>query len=278
MNSVRKQYCEFLNTEHGASAYNAFKRYLYGDQDSLIQVLNNDVLQDLGVLRNEQLDVCDIGGGDGKRISHILSFLNSKFGVRFELDLIEQSKVLIDRFEPSLIQSFCHTTKINELFEDVVLAKQFDLIFLVHSIFALNNGATIQKIFSLKSPNGRIIVLSNAPDSFLAGLKSIADGNYPDKRYEIDNLKDSLTNLGIDFFIRHSQTKWAIKRLGYDKFASVLLEWITLGQYQSFSKDKKHKLIDYLERNSDESGGRYFFSEKEEILVIPSACSAELEN
>lgn len=270
MNSIRKKYCEFLDTQNGVKVYQSFKKYLYGENDSLIQVLNNEVLQNLKMLEKEELHICDIGGGDGRRIKQILNFLSEKFQLRFKLDFIEQSKVLIDNFNTLSIENYCETRKIHKLFEETKLSQQYDIIFLVHSIFALDNGKAIGKILSLRKEDGKIVVLSNSPDSFLARLKCITDENYQDKRYEIDDFRNSLKRFGVKFFTKNSQTKWAIPKKDFANFTSILLEWITLGEYDFYSLDKKKAILEYLECNRTESVSRFFFNEKEEILIIPS--------
>src|SRR6266446_3786641 len=54
-------------------------------RDQNIFTLNNVVSQQLPIISTDVLNVCDIGGGDGKRIKKILEFLHEKFALRFNL-------------------------------------------------------------------------------------------------------------------------------------------------------------------------------------------------
>jgi hypothetical protein len=271
MKSIKEQYRSFLNTENGGRTYNTFKRILYSEEDSLVQILDNDVLQDLPLVRKDLLTVCDIGGGDGNRIIHILKYLHGKFHIRFQLDFVEQSQPYIDAFDASSIDGFTETGLFHGLFEKVELPKKYDLVFLIHSIFAFEKGNAIGKALSLPNQDGKIIIVSNAPTSFLAGLKSLIDDAYDDRRYEIDGVCDDLNNRGIDYRNVRFQTKWAIDRESYDQDISTILEWLSLGTFRSFCSEKKNLAFDYIEMNTIESNGRVFFSEDEVIVIAPGS-------
>src|SRR5215470_5734275 len=124
MKSIRKTYCQFLNTDIGAKTYNKFKDILYTEEDSLVQTLNNHILQNLPVLQRPILNVCDIGGGDGKRVTLILQYLHAKFQERFSLDFIEQSGLYVKAFDPTVLSSFCEPRKHHALFESVLLPER----------------------------------------------------------------------------------------------------------------------------------------------------------
>ena len=74
--SIKSAYRQFLDTQRGAQTYDEFKRILYGNEDSLVQTLNNIVLQKLPAISRDEVAVCDIGGGNGKRIKRTLAFLH----------------------------------------------------------------------------------------------------------------------------------------------------------------------------------------------------------
>jgi|SRR6267143_5937024 len=269
MQSIKEAYRKFLNTDYGAQLYNSFKDILYGGEDSLVQILNNNVLQNLPLVQKESLEVCDIGGGDGKRISHILRFLHSKFDLRFRLDFIEQSKQYVDAFDTGPLDSFCETTRFHALFEDVALQSHYDLVFLIQSIFAFENRNAVDKVLSLPHSDGAIIVVSNAPHSFLGSLKLLVDEGYGDNRYEIDHLERGLEKRDVSFSKFEFKTKWTIDKSRYDREIGTLLEWISLGTYSKFSSDKKRLIEVYLSNNTVRKGERTFFSEDEIVLMIP---------
>lgn len=270
MKSIKETYRQFLSTEYGAHLYNSFKQILYGEEDSLVQILDNNLLQNLAPIRKDVVEVCDIGGGDGNRINHILKYLRSKFHITFNLDFIDQSQYLIDAFDTSTIDHFGDTNKIHSLIEDVTFTKSYDLIFLIHSIFAFNNGKAIDKVLSLPNPDGKIIVISNSPHSFLGGLKKLVDEGYDDRRYEIDALQHDLTARQIGFTQIKSQTKWAIDKARYEDSLGIILEWISLGAYSSFNAKKKRLIGEYFAEHTLSVIDRVFFTEDEVILIIPT--------
>lgn len=267
--SIKERYRWFLNTDFGSKIYLEFKEILYTREDSLIQTLNNDILQYLKLLQEEALEVCDIGGGDGNRIIHILKYLHSKFKNRFRLDFIEQSKQYINSFNPTEIADIAEVEKFHGLFEDVSLSKQYDLVLLIHSIFAFNNGRAIDKVLSLPKQDGKIIVVSNSPQSFLAGLKNLVDEGYEDERYEIDDLQRDLEKRKINYSYHALKTRWAINMDSFENKINTILEWISLGSYQSFTDKKKHSISEYLTHCYIKAGDRVFFTEDEVVIIIP---------
>lgn len=269
MKSIKETYRQFLNTDYGARLYNSFKLLLYGEEDSLAQALNTKILQYLPFRPDTSLDVCDIGGGDGKRISYILRYLHFKFALRFWFDLVEQSRQYIDAFDAAPLNGFCETTRFHDLFENVTLHKHYDLVFLIHSIFAFENGNAIGKVLSLPRADGTIVVVSNAPTSFLGGLKRLVDEGYSDNRYEIDQLECSLQRQGIPFSKIEFQTKWVVEKSRYQPDINTLLEWITLGTHSTFTSTKKNLVRQYIFDNSLQKDQLRYFSEDEVVLLIP---------
>lgn len=270
MKSIKEAYRKFLNTDEGTYLYNEFKRILYTENDSLVEILNSGILQNLPLYKKRTLQVCDIGGGDGRRTVQILNYLNARFKNCFHLDFIEQSKQYIASFDTENIRSFCVTGKYHDLFENVnIPEKHYDLVFLIHSIFAFDSGRALDKVLSLPNDKGKVIVLSNAPDSFLGGLKALADEEYEDRRYEIDALLQDLDKRGVKYQHLPFQTRWAIETTHLDKYLATILQWITLGSYAHFDAEKRQEMADYIQRNTITCEGRVFFRENEVALVIP---------
>jgi hypothetical protein len=271
MRSIKETYRQFLNTDKGTNLYNGFKRILYTDDDSLVQTLDNSILQNFSLFRKRSLRVCDVGGGDGRRIVRILKYLNTKFQNHFRLDFIEQSKQYVTSFDTTSISSFCEIRKYHTLFENVSLPeKHYDLVLLIHSIFAFENGRALDKVLALPSKNGRVVVVSNAANSFLGGLKTLVDEGYDDQRYEIDALKQDLDKRNIKYQCLTFQTRWAVDNACIDECLYTILQWITLGSYETFSAEKKQSLDGYIHHNTTVFEGRTFFTEDEIVLVIPS--------
>ncbi|HYM77459.1 MAG TPA: hypothetical protein VE377_15905 [Candidatus Dormibacteraeota bacterium] len=266
--SIKLSYRQFLNTEAGASTYRQFKDVLYTDDDSLVQTLNTTVLQSLPVLNRNPLRVCDIGGGDGKRITRILTFLHKKFGLRFTLDFVEQSSYLIHSFNPRGVECFCETQMIETLFEEANLpAGCYDLVFLIHSIFAFETGLAVDKVLSLPKRGGTIVVVSNAQESFLAGLKKILDVGFGDSRFEIADLLEVLHKRRIETAQTTFETRWAISKESLAQRIPNLLEWLSLGRFAEIDKDRAEKVHEYIRKNSVDLRDRVSFCESEVVLV-----------
>ena len=271
MSSIKKAYRDFLNTHEGANVYRQFKRLLYARNDSLVQWLNPSVFQTLPAVRGLKVRVCDIGGGDGDRITRILQFLQSRFGNRFHLDFIEQSALYVSEFDPAPLSQFCRTKVHHKLFEETELsAKSYHLVLLIHSIFAFENGNSTEKVLALRRDGGSIVVVSNASKSFLGGLKRLTDYGYEDRRFEIDDLERTLRKLQIPYQRRTTQTEWAIERKTWRQDMSVILDWISLGRFKSFPTSKCKEIESYIYKRGRERNSKTFFKEEEVVLVIPS--------
>lgn len=270
MNSIKQAYRDFLNTPEGVALYRQFKKLLYARQDSLVQWLNNSVLLTLPAARKLNVRVCDIGGGDGGRITRILQFLQGKFKNRFRLDFIEQSALYVSEFKPQPLTPFCRITINHGLFEDAKLTVgNYDLVLLIHSIFAFENGDSTRKVLDLRRTDGNIVIVSNAPNSFLGGLKRLTDTDYSDKRFEIDDLKQSLRKSGVDFRQQTTFTEWAIDKKTWKRDIGIILNWISLGRYDSLPKRQQMEIQDYVRRRGKKNGSRTFFKEEEIVLTIP---------
>jgi len=276
MQSIKKEYNSFLNTEKGARAYNDFKNILYKSSDSLIETINENVIRLLvNSEEKKTIKVCDIGGGDGKRIIHILKYLNGLCDdLTFQLDLIEQSKPFCESFRQKKgeIETFCEVNIINDLFENVELqANSYDIVFLIHSIFAFEDEISINRIHSLINNTGKIIFISNACDSFLAKLKKYLDKDYKDERFEIDKLESILRVNNIGFEKHFFDTKFQIPACDTEKKTDKILNWLSLGRYNSdFSTDEQIEAKKYLlSLKEKEEGENLHFTEKEILLIIP---------
>lgn len=271
-NSIKEAYRHFLNTRHGADVYRHFKRILYTAGDSLVQTLDTQILESLAAARRTPLKICDIGGGDGERVVRIVQFLREKFHGCFELDFVEQSNLYVEEFKRRQPETFCPTKIHLGLFEQMSLqAGQYDLVLLIHSIFAFENGNAVDKVLSLRSPSGKVVVVANAPDSFLGGLKALVDEGFDDQRYEVDDLKLSLAERGIQVRELRFSTEWAIAHEDWQRDLAILLDWISLGRFDSFPATRKRAVLAYIESRSHEDNGRHFFAEDEVVLVVPNS-------
>ncbi len=273
--SVKQAYLNYLNTERGTSIYNEFKNILYSKEDSLTQYVNQNYLYDLLTSRSGVLKICDIGGGDGRRVLDIMEFCYQNFGIKFELDFIEQSSIFVRQFKQSLSQRktyFIEKVNIfNNLFETVDLpSNYYDIVLLIHSIFCLEKGQALDKILSLRKNDGRIIIISNAGNSFLGGLKQIIDDNYQDSRYEIEDLAEELNSQKINYQLSSFDRQWLINSssLKTSPELQVILEWISLGNYHKYDPSKQAKIQNYINSQSIQLDSKISLIEKETILQI----------
>lgn len=270
MNSVKTSYCDYLQSDAGARIYNDFKQLLYSNADSLVQVLDQNIIGTLTFLSGKRLSVCDIGGGDGKRITAILKHLHKVRGNSFNLDFIEQSRIYSATFGANPVGSFCTTRIHNKLFEETSLPLgRFDVVFLIHSIFAFNNEKSLDKVLSLRKPKGKVIVVSNAPNSFLGGLKDLVDRGFTDHRYELDDLGNSLISRGVSCFMFPFSTKFSLDADLTSTETQTLLEWISLGRFEGFPNELKDEIYKYIRQKGHSKDGRLMLTEKEIALVIP---------
>jgi len=68
MKDEKEEYKKYLSGRTGADKYNEFKRILYGHPDSLVLKIFAFVFPYLK--RKKKLKILDVGGGDGKRLTH----------------------------------------------------------------------------------------------------------------------------------------------------------------------------------------------------------------
>ena len=272
MESVKEKYCRYIDSAKGLEAYNAFKAWLYSSDDSLVQTLNCAHLQPAPVVRKRNLSFCDIGGGDGRRIRDILRFLRAKFHNAIHLDFVEQSQACVTAFSAQRPPDM-ETNVFHSRFEQTELRGGYDLVFLIHSIFAFEGGEALGRVFSLAKKGGTTIVVSNAADSFLGGLKRIVDEGYADRRYEVDSLTRDLAKQKISFAESTFKTSWGVPSEKFEIFRDTLLEWITLGAHLSFNHDMSDRVNDYLFAASHCIDDIMYFHEDEVVLTITNNSS-----
>jgi hypothetical protein len=279
MSSIKTKYKDFLNTTEGVIRYNEFKSILYSVPDSLIDHFNQLILTPEFIPQKKIISICDIGGGDGKRVIQILNYLHQRFDLKFQLDFIEQSYMFCKSFEliNETIKPFTQIFTQNCLFENANFKNKYDFIFLIHSIFALKDAKTTNFLHSLLNENGRIIIFSNAQDSFLGILKKVLDQDYNDRRLEIDDIKQNLHLLEIDFEQISFDTEWEIDQIDFTIKIEIILDWLSMGRFKNFSQKRKNEVYNQIIELSIFNGGKFYFKEKEAVLVIPFTSKIENE-
>jgi len=271
MKSVKDEYKKYLQTISGTEIYNNFKEILYSKNDSLVSYFNNEILKEILPEQN-QIKICDIGGGDAKRLKSIGSLLTGFDSNRnLSLDIIEQSREFCSQAKMNLSKNnpFYKVNIFNQLFENYSTDSKYNLIFLIHSIFAFQDTNSIIKVFNSLAEDGKVILFSNAPDSFLATLKQLIDAHFKDTRFEINEIENLLLKSEVDFDKYQFDTEWAVKSNEFETKMELILEWLSLGHFKNFSSKQKSKMFNKIIDLSYYKDGSYLFKEKEEILSIP---------
>jgi|GEM_PF-1364397 len=273
MKSVRQNYKSYLDCIDGARAYNNFKSKFYTIQDS---VVDHVVIELENHFQSKKLDVLDIGGGDGKRIIQILKTLHTSRQLKFSLDFIEQSEAFMNEFEVSnySIKSYTDINTYHSDFEKVHLSNRYDVILLIHSIFAFNEQQVIADLVNKLSENGVIIIVSNSDSSFLAKAKKEVDSIFLDQRIEISNVRKLLLDSSIHFSESNFNTIVRIAKHQVDDFLSTLLEWLTLGHKNLLTTKKSLAISRLLESSIYKEDEEYLYLiEKEVLIKIPALSS-----
>lgn len=236
-----------------------------------MQSLNTQILQSLPAVQRQLVRVSDIGGGDGDRAIRITDFLHAKFQNRFELDYVEQSALYVKQFERRQPGGCRKTRVLRGLFERVELPQNhYDLVLVIHSIFALETGAAIDKLLALRKQNGHVVVVANARNSFLGGLKQLLDDGFDDKRYEIDDFQRSLRALMVTCDTHSIITRWAVEERHRERDIDLILNWMSLGRIRHFSRARQRQVVSYVADLGQREGKRILFAEEEVVLVVPS--------
>jgi hypothetical protein len=109
--------------------------------------------------------------------------------------------------------------------------------------------------------------VSNAEDSFLAGLKRLLDVGYEDSRFEIGDLMEVFATRGIEIREIPFETKWAVSKDNLARHIAALLEWLSLGRLANIGDDRERQVREYIRQNSLDLGHRVLFKERESIIV-----------
>lgn len=257
-----------MQTNAGIESYNNFKKILYTTEDGLCTILCDKYISGLNL--GKTLTMCDIGGGDGNRTLKICNFIHTYFHSKIKLDFVEQSGLMCKKFKEKSVHlsAFCDINIIENSIEKVNLINKYDVVLFIHSIFSLKNFDAFQLIYNKLNEDGVIIVVTNGADSFLRRLKLRIDEDYSDKRYEIDELTNNLTENKIGFETSNFNTIWSLAKFEAADKIKRILEWLSLGRFNTWGASRKLNLIKHAKEMAVMKMGRYYFSEKEEILII----------
>jgi hypothetical protein len=94
------------------------------------------------------------------------------------------------------------------------------------------------------------------------------DADFNDARYEISDLALSLEVHGVTFSTQTFDTSWEITNQEWRGAASIILDWISLGRYETFEKRRKREIVEYLYDQSTPTRAGRAFHETEVVLVL----------
>jgi SAM-dependent methyltransferase len=248
---VKEKYKDYLNTREGADTYNGFKQILYGTPDSLVLRLGDGIAERL---ERKNINVLDVGGGDGKRLRLLRSLLGER-GVESIVRLIEPSGIFTDDLKQSLAASKPPEPieVIRSTFEAYEANRRYDLMLLVHSIFTFKDRAYIDQIGRSLKPDGLLVVASNDTDSFLTQLKAVTDATFGTKRREIASVWQDLEQAGYSLeFVRSTTTSAAVcmENGQLNENGKLLLRWIALRDWEDIPPEIVAAATEVFARNS----------------------------
>jgi hypothetical protein len=146
--SAKEKYLAYVGSQAGYDSYNRFKSFLYGEEDSLVGKLYQDVLKPmLQKHAGDTFSLCDIGGGDGRRLVSLLQKARVDFPrVRFEVDFVEPSPAGFGMAEGAIarVQGSATVRAQRATLEKAKLRPaNYDLVLLIHSIFTFSSDESI---------------------------------------------------------------------------------------------------------------------------------------
>jgi len=268
MLKVKDKYKNYLQTRTGIDKYNAFKTILYSEKDTLTENVFSNHISKLKLAK--AISICDVGSGDGKRIIDLTTKINNQFDCNIQLDFIEQSSLMCADFQTNSQQldNFCKVEIHAIEVQDTVLQNNYDIVFLIHSIFCFPDFSVFQKLLDRIKSDGFLYVVTNTADSFLAKLKQELDMQYEVKRYEIKDLLSDLEFHNVHYDKDSFTTEWTLNSSEVDEKLSVILDWLSLGDFHSFDNARQKQLIGFAKQLSKQNENQFHFSETEEVLII----------
>ena len=260
MKDVKTQYKNYLDSEDGAEKYNFFKEILYGKEDSLLLKLFAIIYPKLKNL--PELSVLDIGGGDGKRLIHLIQLFKQK-GIDVHADLVEPSSAFTRNCQKEVALKKYPIRVERSTFEKFSTTNSYNLIILIHSIYTFRNYDYLKKIKSLLKKDGLVVFVVNDENSFLAGLKKITDIQYNSSRNEINALLEGLKE--NKYTIKKFDTKFTgvLNKNGLTKKGKLIFEWISMRSLTGLPSDIKQDAVKFFTQRSKHG----ILREKEVVIL-----------
>jgi SAM-dependent methyltransferase len=265
--SIVAAYQGFLNTRRGATAFRRYRELVYGSpvNDTLVAALIPIIVANERIARAPTLRVCDIGGGDGARVALIVKTIEEKFKSTCHVDLVDPSEPLVDIAERSQGWRRGQLRIFNAKIEDVTLPGKYDLVLLLHSIYAQVPGHAVSRLPDLLRSGGVAVAVANLADGFVGQMKEVLDAPYADAKYEHGQFLEDLVRSGLPFERHSIRTRCAL-RVPAD--VDACLHWLSSGRYKELSNTHRLRLQRFLRARGHQLGARLLLEEHEEVLVV----------
>lgn len=261
MKDAKTKYLEYLNSPEGAVKYNEFKNILYGKRDTLIQALFKIVY--LKVKNKKEIDILDIGGGDGRRLRHLIDLFQKK-KIAVKADLVEPSEEFIKNcIRESAKGKYPINSEKNTL-EKFSTKKKYDIIFLIHSIYTFRSNAYLAKIKRMLKEDGVAIFITNAKNSLLGGLKKIMDARYNSSRNDIESLLGGLGEYQCEIKMFDTKFSGVLTKSQLNKKGNLILEWIGMDSLENVPSEIKEEARKFFVRRTKKDGRIW---EKEVVVM-----------
>jgi SAM-dependent methyltransferase len=256
--TIKTEYKQYLDGEDGADTYNAFKKILYGEPDSLVPQVFQALSPGLGPARG--LSILDVGGGDGKRAIALAGLLQAR-GMRARITVVEPSEAFTSDLKR---KGTAGIEVVRSSFEEFATTERFDLVIFLHSIFTFEDDLYLRKAKELLKPGGSMCIVANAPDSFLAQLKAIVDEGRG-LRKEIDSVFKDLEGNGWRYKTTDVRTRFGgcVQERRLTEKGLLVLEWIALRPVSALSEAVRAKAEECFMRNAEDG----VITEREMIVI-----------
>jgi ubiquinone/menaquinone biosynthesis C-methylase UbiE len=262
MKDVKRQYLDYLNSTEGASKYNEFKNILYGKKDSLILNLFDIIYPK--IISKKEIEILDVGGGDGKRLRHLLDLFKQK-GIKAKAHLVEPSEEFIKNCIKESAKKKYSIVTTKSTFENFSAQSKYDIIFLIHSIYTFRNSSYLNKIRRMLKKDGVAVFIVNDADSFLGGLKRITDDQYKSSRNEVDSLLSGLGAYRIKVKKFNTIFSGVLTKSNFlNKNGNLILEWIGMRHLNDMSAETKDGARKFFVKRYGKDGHVY---EKEVVII-----------
>lgn len=223
-----ESYCKFLRTEKGVLSYGNFRSFYYGETDAVVELVSA-LLRGLNG-EGTPVSICDLGGGDGYRLSRIL--MRSRMAPE-EVVVIEQSPMMAVGAKRTLRGCAVRQRVLCCRMEDLIWRGRFKVVLALHSMFTLEPAIGWGVVNEMKEDAGLAIVASNSEDGFLGRAKARIDAYLGEARQEVGAYL-RIREKGCERrLVKEVRRSLVISWEAFEEFVRVAADWLSLGRSDS---------------------------------------------